>query len=55
MPYVILDGVEHIDSTLILDFLTEHNHLDPTERLSPDQQGVSRAVCRMMDESTAKY
>ncbi len=55
IPYLVHNGKEYIDSSLIIDYLTEHYRLDPTEGLSPEQQCVSRAVSRMMDESMAKY
>ena len=50
MPYVIYNGTEITDSNFIIDYFIKERNLDPTEGLSEEQQGISRAITVMLDE-----
>ena len=41
------------DSTVIIEFLA--NEFNISDGLTDEQQGVSRAVCRMLDENFSVY
>ena len=52
LPYIVLNGEEVPDSNLIIEYLTTYFKLDPTDGLSDEQLGISRAIQRMVDEAT---
>ncbi len=53
IPYLVLDGQEYSDSSLIIDMLADRLGFDSREGLHPEQQAVARAFTKMLDESTA--
>lgn len=50
IPYIILNGSEVADSSLIIEHLTDVFELDSTEGLTHEQQGARQAFVAMMDE-----
>ena len=52
VPYIRLNGEDIWDSQLIIERLTRHFGLDESEGLSVEQQAVSRAFQKMLDENT---
>ena len=47
IPYIYYNDVHMSDSNLIIDFLTKELGFDPTEGLTPEQQGIARAVTKV--------
>ena len=53
IPYIRLDGQEVADTLFIIDFLNEKFHLDPLEGGTEEQEAVTRAFSRMVEEGLA--
>ena len=53
IPYVVYNNEEYAESNLIIDFLNETLNLDATERLSDEQQAVTKAFTKLAEESLA--
>lgn len=52
LPFIELNGEHLQDSELIIEYLIKHFNIDTDSGLSEQQQGMVRAVSRMIEHAT---
>ncbi len=54
-PYIVFNGEDYAESSLIINCLSSYFNIDETKGLTLEQQGIARAVQKMVEENFAWY
>ncbi len=54
-PYIIFNGEDFTESSVIINFLSSHFNIDETKGLTPEQQGIARAIQKLVEENFGWY
>lgn len=55
IPWIELNGKEHYDSTLIIEYLTEKFNITIDDQLTRKQKALARTIQKMIEGNTAWY